>query len=210
MARLIEETKDAYDSMRFRDVIKYGFFEFQGVKDDYLVFKKLGQPSWRALLKYMEWQLLIICPIVPHLADYCWRSLLLPKLKEIGEASGRPETVMKGSFPISSVKYDKVLGKVSSYLRDTKRSMRLAADKTIQGAGKKQKAPKEAKTGEAATEQKKEENKGKKKQKPEKKEQKKEEQKKEEQKKEEEKKEEKKAPEEKKQKIILYGTTRRC
>lgn len=215
MARLIEETKSAYDNMKFRDVIKYGFFEFQGVKDDYLVFKKMGKPSWRALLNYVEWQLIIICPIIPHLADYCWRTYYLPKMKEIGEATNKPETVVKAAFPISSIKFDKVMGRISSYLRDVKRAMRLAADKAILGANKKQKQkapqPEQAapKPGEAAPEQKKEEAKGKKKQKGGKQEQKKEEKKIEEQKPEapkpedtkpEEKKKEEKAPAEKKPK----------
>ena len=129
MIELMEQTKSAYESMRFRDVIKYAFFEFQGTKDDYLVFKKKGKPSWRALLQYIEWQLISISPIIPHMADYCWRNVFLPKMMEIGEGKGKPESVINAKFPEPTQKHDKLLGRISVYLRGVKRNMRLGLDK---------------------------------------------------------------------------------
>ncbi len=146
MIEILEETRNAYETMRFRDVVKNGFFEFQGAKDDYMVFKKLSKVSWRALLQYIEWQLIIMAPIIPHTADFCWRHLLLPKLRAMGEGKDLPESVVNAKFPVSSQKHDKMLGRISSYLRGLKREIRLGIDKATSGK-KGGKGKKEAKKG---------------------------------------------------------------
>ena len=147
MIELVDLTRTAYESMRFRDVVKYGFFEFQGIKDDYMIYKKDSKISWRAILRYIEWQLIIMAPIIPHIADYCWRMILLPKLKEIGEDKDKSPTVVDGRYPVTKDMYDTVLGSISSYLKHVKRQMRLLIDKAATGKKGKNKS-KEEKTEE--------------------------------------------------------------
>lgn len=162
MVELVDLTRAAYESMRFRDVVKYGFYEFQGIKDDYMVYKKAGKISWRALLQYIEWQLIIMAPIIPHVTDFCWRQLLLPKLKEIGEDKDKSATVVDARFPVTTDKYDKSLGRISSYLKYVKRKMRLAIEKAMsgkkggKGKGKKEEKAVADKKGEEAKEKKEE------------------------------------------------------
>lgn len=138
MIELVELTREAYESMRFRDVVKYGFYEFQGIKDDYMVLKKNSKISWRAILQYIEWQLIIMAPIIPFMTDYCWRKVLLPKLKEIGEDKDKCATVVNARYPVPKQKHDKLLGRTSAYLRHVKRNMRLGIEKAATGkkAGK--------------------------------------------------------------------------
>eukprot|EP01022_Parablepharisma_sp_SALTPOND_P024878 TRINITY_DN559_c0_g1_i1.p1 TRINITY_DN559_c0_g1~~TRINITY_DN559_c0_g1_i1.p1 ORF type:complete len:1122 (+),score=167.37 TRINITY_DN559_c0_g1_i1:4398-7763(+) len=159
MIRLLEQTKEAYESMRFRDVVKYGFYEFQGIKDDYMVYKKNGKPSWRALLQYIEWQLIMMSPIIPHMADYCWRYVVLPKLKEVGEDKGKSENVIFAKFPEPTQKHDTVLGRISAYLQGIKRNMRLGLDKAAAGKKSGKGKPKTEKPKAKAEEAKKEEKK---------------------------------------------------
>jgi leucyl-tRNA synthetase len=145
MVELVDLTRAGYDSMRFRDVVKYGFYEFQGIKDDYIVCKKNGKISWRAILRYVEWQLIIMAPIIPHMADYCWRMILLPKLKEIGEDKDKSPTVVDARYPDTKNMYDTVLGRIGSYLKYVKRKMRLKIEKETSGKKGKNKGGKEIK-----------------------------------------------------------------
>lgn len=161
MIEFIELTQKAYENMRFRDVVKYAFHQFQGIKDEYLVFKKESKINWHYLLKYIEWQLILMTPIIPYMTDYCWRNFFLPKLKEIGQDKGKSPSVITERYPILEQKHDKLLGRMSSYLRNVKRNMRLGLEKANTGkkAGKGKKGNKKEETKEENNEEKKEDKK---------------------------------------------------
>ena len=76
------QTIESFESMRYRDVLKWGFFEFQAIKDDYKV--QVGNAGLRKDLvaKYLEYQLLLLYPIAPHFCEIMYRDLvydILPK-----------------------------------------------------------------------------------------------------------------------------------
>ena len=76
------QTIESYEAMRYRDVLKWGFFEFQATKDDYKLY--VGNAGLRKDLValYLEYQLLLLYPIAPHFCEIIYRDLLydiLPK-----------------------------------------------------------------------------------------------------------------------------------
>jgi leucyl-tRNA synthetase len=67
----IEWTTRSYNEMKFKQALKHGFFETQNLKEDYLI-AKAGKVNPFFLLNYIQTQLILINPIAPHFADYCW------------------------------------------------------------------------------------------------------------------------------------------
>ena len=67
----IEQTTKSYNEMKFKQALKHAFFELAAIKEDYLIAKK-DKVNPFVLLKYVETQLILLNPIVPHFADYCW------------------------------------------------------------------------------------------------------------------------------------------
>jgi leucyl-tRNA synthetase len=63
--------------MRFKQALKHGFFELSNLKEDYLIAKS-GNVNPFLLLKYIETQLILLNPITPSFAEYCYKTHLLP------------------------------------------------------------------------------------------------------------------------------------
>jgi len=57
--------------------LKTGFFEIQNMKEDYLIAKK-GKVNPHLLMRFIETELIMINPIAPHFAQYCWETHVLP------------------------------------------------------------------------------------------------------------------------------------
>ena len=76
------QTVEAYDAMRYRDVLKWGFFEFQAIKDDYKV--QCGAAGLRKDLvaKYLELQLLLLYPIAPHFCEMMYKDMVYDVLSK--------------------------------------------------------------------------------------------------------------------------------
>ena len=96
MKDLMQESIDAYEFMRFRDCLKSGLFEFQRIKEDYRI--NVGKDGFRKdlILKYIEYQLLIIYPICPHFSEIIYHEDLYPVLKEFKEC---PEYISYYRYP---------------------------------------------------------------------------------------------------------------
>eukprot|EP00924_Labyrinthula_sp_SR-Ha-C_P013443 maker-scaffold_5-snap-gene-2.40-mRNA-1 protein AED:0.33 eAED:0.33 QI:0/0.5/0.33/1/1/1/3/67/575 len=78
MNYLLEETFDAYENMRFRDVLKFGYFNFQTARDTYRdACSKMGLKMDEQLIStFINRQLVIISPVCKHWAEYIWRKVL--------------------------------------------------------------------------------------------------------------------------------------
>lgn len=76
------QTLESYETMRYRDVLKWGFFEFQAIKDDYKI--QVGAAGLRKDLvaKYLEYQLLLLYPIAPHFCEIMYRDLVVDILNK--------------------------------------------------------------------------------------------------------------------------------
>lgn len=77
----VELTTQSYNEVKFKQALKHGFFELQTIKEDYLIAKG-GKANPFLLMKFIETQLILINPIVPHFADFCWRTHIFPVLEK--------------------------------------------------------------------------------------------------------------------------------
>lgn len=66
MEAQISKVKQAYEDMRYRDVVKYGLYEFEGLKNMYIRYCSSMNPRIDLIERYIQLQLLFLYPICPH------------------------------------------------------------------------------------------------------------------------------------------------
>lgn len=86
----------AYEAMRIRDVLKYGFFDFSALKEDYKLNCGEHQMRKDVFLKYLEAQLTVMYPITPHFSEIAWRKYFLPLLPQ---GHNKPEYISHHHWP---------------------------------------------------------------------------------------------------------------
>ena len=67
-----------YETMKHRDVLKYGFFDLLALKEDYKHHCGTHQMRKDVFLKYLETQLIVMYPIIPHFCDMMWKKYYIP------------------------------------------------------------------------------------------------------------------------------------
>ncbi|XP_059482469.1 leucine--tRNA ligase, cytoplasmic isoform X2 [Neocloeon triangulifer] len=107
----IAETRDHFQNMLFKEALRTGFFELQAARDKYRELSHDGMHS-DLILRFIEVQALLLCPICPHVAEHVWQLL------------GKKSSIVKERWPAEgSVDLAKV--KASTYLMDTAHAFRL-------------------------------------------------------------------------------------
>ena len=124
----IEETEKNYNSMMFRDALKFGFYDLQTARDEYRLACGSAGMHKDLVWRFMDVQTRLITPICPHYAEYVWSDMF----KKEGFA-------VKAGWPMVSRPKDLTLQRANKYLQDVIISLR----KLLQ----KQSAPKKVKQG---------------------------------------------------------------
>ncbi|XP_013388845.1 leucine--tRNA ligase, cytoplasmic isoform X1 [Lingula anatina] len=121
-------TEQNYENMLFKEVVKSGFFEYQSIRDRYRECT-MGDMHRDLVLRFIETQALLLCPICPHLCEYIWGLL------------GKEGSIMQAQWPAVEA-VDEMLLKQAQYLYDSTREfrLRLKAYMTL-GKGKKASPP---------------------------------------------------------------------
>jgi leucyl-tRNA synthetase len=92
------------------------------------------------LMKFIETQLIMLNPICPHFAQYCWENHVLPVYEKSNNLPHKPaKLLMDQGWPQVSKQYDGILRRMYDYLKSVKSSIRVAEQKAQTG-GKKPKA----------------------------------------------------------------------
>lgn len=148
-------TKKEFAGMRFRDALKYGFFQFLGLKEDYLIsktdendIKKIEGVKPKLLLAYAEAQLIILNVFCPHFAQNAWTQHFLPAYRKCKNAPEKPDNLSEAGWPEATRAFDPVERSKYNFLKNMKSSIHLALDKTKPKKAKKGKAPAEEKVPE--------------------------------------------------------------
>ncbi|MCA0449397.1 MAG: class I tRNA ligase family protein, partial [Proteobacteria bacterium] len=78
MVELLHKADEAYKNMLYRDALKFGCYEFQGIRDRYReTTQSEGLPMHRDLvLQWLEWQVLLLAPFTPHWSEHMWMDVL--------------------------------------------------------------------------------------------------------------------------------------
>jgi leucyl-tRNA synthetase len=125
MNRGINQTDINYRTMMFKEALRTGFFEYQDARDKYRELSSNSGMHRDLVLKFIETQAIILCPICPHTSEYIWTEVL--------KNSG---TVNSAKWPEVKV-VDEVLLQSFSYLIDASHSFRLRLKSFFtQGKGK--------------------------------------------------------------------------
>lgn len=137
-----------YDELKYKQVLKYAFFEPTSFKEDYLIAKG-GKANPYTLMKYIETQLVLLNPMAPHFCQYCWNHYVYPvlsKSKNFGKEV--KENLCDQQWPSASGSIDQVAIDRLRYLKDTKSAIRVGFEQAKTGGKKKGKGGKQPKKGE--------------------------------------------------------------
>jgi leucyl-tRNA synthetase len=83
---LVLEAHSWYEKMCFREALRACYYEFGNAADQYVNVCKAGKmlPNKALMMRYYEWQLIILSPICPHICEHGWE--LLGKKESIHRA----------------------------------------------------------------------------------------------------------------------------
>jgi len=72
------KTEQSYDKMRFRDVAKFGFYEFLGFRDTYrdACVKENIPLNYNLVRKFLRNLAIIMSPVISHFAEHIWTEVL--------------------------------------------------------------------------------------------------------------------------------------
>ncbi|EDK42028.1 leucyl-tRNA synthetase [Lodderomyces elongisporus NRRL YB-4239] len=125
MNDLIEKTYSQYTLSNYKQALKFGLFDFQIARDFYresVNSSSIGMHK-DLVLKYIEYQALLLAPIAPHFAEYLYKDVLKK------EGSVQTAAFPKPSKPVSKATLDSL-----DYVRNVSRSIR-----EVEGLGLKKK-----------------------------------------------------------------------
>lgn len=71
MNKYVEETKLHYENTDYKEAIRTGLFELQTARDEYRELSQSGMHR-DLVLRYIEIQAVVLCPICPHITEYIW------------------------------------------------------------------------------------------------------------------------------------------
>lgn len=119
----------SYDKMLFRDVMKEAFFNMSHLRDEYKYHCGPQGPRRDLIRLFIETQLLIMYPIVPHFAEIMWMDVLQSFLDEKQMASC-PKHISNAKYPsYDTAKVDMLVLKEFEYLQKLGKSLRSSCEK---------------------------------------------------------------------------------
>lgn len=122
MNRAINETKENYERMLFKEAIRTGFYEYQAIRDRYREFSLDGMNP-KLVKRFIETQALILAPVCPHVAEQVWLIL------------GKGKSIMHEKWPTTGT-VDEMLCRKAGFLDDAVREFRLRLKAVQQPKGK--------------------------------------------------------------------------
>ena len=108
----LAQAHDAYDKLLFKEALKTGFFELQTARDKYRELCGEDGMCQDLILKYIEWQCIILSPICPHVCEHIWGLL------------GKPESILSTDWP-KAAEVNLTVIQQSEYLMEAVRDFRL-------------------------------------------------------------------------------------
>lgn len=114
MDRLIEESKQNYERMMFKEAVRTSFFEYQAIRDQY---RELAVDGMHIDLvkRFIESQTVILSPRCPHTCEHIWVQVL-----------GHHGLVVNASWPVVGLPQERLL-RISVYLTEAIHEFRVRA-----------------------------------------------------------------------------------
>lgn len=128
---VVKAVDESYDKMCFRDVMKQAFFNMSHIRDEYKLHCGNKGPRKDLVLLYIEIQLLILYPIIPHFAEVMWLEVYHELLSE-SQKQASPKFISHASFPSFEVsQINMTVIKEMDFLQKLGKSLRGSCEKII-------------------------------------------------------------------------------
>lgn len=115
---LVYKTKNAYEEMKYKEVLKYGFYEMLNIKDQYILYNESDHSKLNnnLMIKYLCIFLRIMNPIIPHWTEYIYKLYVNPYLKN-ENAKYICTYLAKSTFPKISSSINKQMYTYYKYMK---------------------------------------------------------------------------------------------
>jgi leucyl-tRNA synthetase len=125
---LLQKTKQCYTEACYKDAMKFGFFELQRVRDEYVVAVEEEKVHQDLIFWWTRIQALTVAPVAPHFAEWIWKEIL-----------GELKSVQNALFPEPSAPVDQAALDAVTFVKGLVTTMRQAelgfAKKKAKGKG---------------------------------------------------------------------------
>lgn len=143
MNYLIGAARKAYEEMKYKNVLKYAFYEMINSRDEYILFnagekgEDYGKLNPTLMVKFLRSFFIMISPVVPHWADYMYKTYLNPIFERSNLRKYMVTFLVDARFPEPSGAVDKRLFDYNNYVNRVIAGIRDATK--AKGKGKKEK-----------------------------------------------------------------------
>ena len=136
---LITQTKKNYDEMKYKNVLKFAFYEMINAKDQYILFNADDYTKLNPTLmvRFLKTFFIMINPIIPHFTEYMYVTYLNPIFEKSGLSDKKMEFLCKAKFPSPTAEIDTKLFEYNKYVNKVVQGIRDAATKKVGKKGKK-------------------------------------------------------------------------
>ena len=144
---LISQATQAYEEMKYKNVLKFAFYEMINAKDQYILFNADDYTKLNPTLmvRFLKTFFIINNPIIPHFSEYMFITYLNPIFEKSGLSSKKMEFLCRAKFPEPSSEVDTKLFEYNKYMNKVIQGIRDAASKKIKKGKKEKKEEKEEK-----------------------------------------------------------------
>jgi len=116
---LIEKSRNAFEAMKYKEVMKFAYYEMINIKNDYVLFleEDYSKINPTLFMKYLKVFFTIVNPIAPHWTEYMYRTYMNPLFQANGQERQIVQYLGFTKFPEVSKTVDVKLFKHNSYVK---------------------------------------------------------------------------------------------
>ena len=138
---LIKESKRSYDEMKYKNVLKYSFYEMINIKDQYILYKSEDYKKLNPtlMIKFFKSFFIINNPIMPHFTEYMYITYLNPIFEKFGYHDKKIVFLCNSIFPKVTCEIDNKLFESNKYINKIIQGIRdLVSKKNRKNTGEKE------------------------------------------------------------------------
>ena len=144
---LISQATQAYEEMKYKNVLKYAFYEMINAKDQYILFNADDYTKLNPTLmvRFLKIFFILNNPIIPHFTEYMYITYLNPIFDKSNLAEKKMDFLCRAKFPKPSNEVDTKLFEYNKYMNKVIQGIRDTASKKVKKGKKDKKEEKEEK-----------------------------------------------------------------
>ena len=138
---LLKQATQAYEEMKYKNVLKFAFYEMINAKDQYILFNADDYTKLNPVLmvRFLKTFFIMNNPIIPHFTEYMYITYLNPIFEKSGLDSKKMEFLCRAKFPTPSSEVDTKLFEYNKYMNKVIQGIRDTASKKVKKGKKEEK-----------------------------------------------------------------------